>query len=133
MSVMEIRTWSMPVMRGRAGRFCARTGAGSNSHERTPQKQIPRFARDDSAEKSFCGELGIGDPTESYFAILVEALAEALLEALVGGLVVGAAGEIVGEAGHGGDCTIDSWAVLLALPLADALRATASVSANDDC
>ncbi len=50
---------------------------------------------------------------------LVEANAEALFEALVSGLVVGAAGEIVGEAGHVSDFIIEIVGVFVALAVAD--------------
>src|SRR6266850_6694796 len=55
----------------------------------------------------------------SYLANFVEALAEALFEALVGGLIVGAAGEIVGEAGHVGDLIVEIVGVFVALAVAD--------------
>ena len=42
-----------------------------------------------------------------------------MLEALVGGLVVGAAGEIVREAGHVGHSIIEIVSVFVALPVAD--------------
>src|SRR5258708_36576611 len=58
----------------------------------------------------------------SYLANFVEALAEALLEALVGGLVVGAAGEIVGEAGHVGNFIIEIVGVFVAFAVADILH-----------
>jgi len=48
-----------------------------------------------------------------------EAKAEPLLEALVCGMVVGAAGEIVGEAGHVGDFIIEIVGVFVALAVAD--------------
>src|SRR5258708_36996180 len=83
------------------------------------KKQIPRFARDDSAPKFFCDGLGIGDSTGFYLADFVEALAEALLETLVGGLVVSAAGEIVGEAGHVGDFIIEIVGGFVALTIAN--------------
>src|SRR6267143_3399415 len=54
-----------------------------------------------------------------YLTNFVEASAEALFEALVGGLVVGAAGEIVGEAGHVGDFIIEIVGVFVALAVAD--------------
>jgi len=54
-----------------------------------------------------------------YLTNFVETLAEALLEALVGRLVVGAAGEIVREAGHVGDFIIETVGVFVALAVAD--------------
>jgi hypothetical protein len=54
-----------------------------------------------------------------YFANFVEALAQTLLETLVRGLVVGAAGEIVGEAGHVGDSIIEVVGVFVTLAVAD--------------
>ena len=46
-------------------------------------------------------------------------MAEAGFEALVGGLVVGAAGEIVGEAGHVGDFFFEIVGIFVALTIAD--------------
>src|SRR5260370_32700371 len=54
-----------------------------------------------------------------YLTNFVEASAEALFEALVGGLVVGAASEIVGEAGHVCDFIIEIVGVFVALAVDD--------------
>ncbi len=62
---------------------------------------------------------GIGCRTRFYLANLFQASAKALFEALVGGLVVGAAGEIVREAGHVGDFFVEIVGVLVAFAVAD--------------
>src|ERR1700674_5257936 len=58
------------------------------------------------------------------FSNLFQALAQTLFEALVGRLVVGAAGEIVGEAGHVGDFIIEIVSVLVAFAVADVFHET---------
>src|SRR5258707_6854462 len=97
----------MPVTRGRTGLSFALSARATTAA--APQKisfLITRF-------------LSLPCIRGSYFTDFVEALAETLLEALVGGLVVGAAGEVVGEAGHVGDFIIELVGVFVALTIAD--------------
>src|SRR5260370_23382524 len=118
------RTKLVPVTAGRAGGFWAGMDVGSNSQNRMPKKQIPRFARDDNVGRFSRWRLNIGSTPRFYLTNFVEALAEALLEALVGGLVVGAVGAIVGEAGHVGDFIIEVVGVFVALAGADVFHET---------
>src|SRR5258708_5329662 len=100
------------------------SAARQNAALQKIKKQIPCFARDDSAGRFFGDASSIGSSARFYLANFVEALAEALLEALVGGLVVGAAGEVVGEASHVRYFIIEIVGVFVPLAIADVFHET---------
>src|SRR5216683_98718 len=106
-----MRTWSIPVMFGRAGLSCAASGRQT------------RVAATKGRIRFICF-LGVWHSTRFYLTNFVEAKAEALFEALVGGFVVSAAGEIIREAGHVGDLFVEIVGVLVAFAVAHVLHET---------
>src|SRR6266446_4852004 len=115
-------TWSILVILGRSGLFCpeaeGQRAVMEESKHVTKEKQIPRFARDDtvvdfswdnggvdaredtvvdSARNDRALDFGarrsgIGSSAGFYFANFVQAGAEARFKTLIGGFVPGAAG-----------------------------------------
>src|SRR5216684_159719 len=107
---------------GRAMRWACRRGKKWRDAEDTKSGDQKWKSQEGCASHKFTS--GSWYSAGFNLANFVEAGAETLLKALVGGLVVGAAGEVVGEAGHVGDFIIEIVGVFVALAVADVFHET---------